>query len=179
MVLDLNLILGALGIKVYLILDFLRYPLLKSILLDNCGVTHVVNDVRLLDKGSFILERLRYIVKARSSSLLILGRDTYIIKSILNGKRGKVNLVLNNVAIMEGFHVNIILKALLYKRGAWYYKYNKTLRFKDKYKSIILLNTTCLYNIVFIKYKLLLTYLNALSVILINISGVLVYPTLK
>jgi hypothetical protein len=179
MVLDLNLILRALGIKVYLTLDFSRHPLSESTLLDNCGATHVMNDVCLLDEGSFVLERLRRTVKAGSSSLPILSRGTYIIKSILNRKKGKVDLVLNDVVVVEGFHMNIVLKALLRKRGAWYYKYNGTLRFGDKHESIILLNTTCLYNVVFIEYKPLLTYLNALSVILTNASGVLVYPTLE
>ena len=75
-----------------------------------------MNDVYLLDKGSFVLERLRYTIKVRSSSFLILNRDTYTIKSILNGKRDKVDLVLNDVAIVKGFHVNIVLKALLYKK---------------------------------------------------------------
>ena len=102
-----------------------------------------------------------------------------MIKSILNEKKDKVNLILNDIIIIKGFHVNIVLKALLYKKEMWYYKYNKILKFKDKYKSIILLNITRLYNIVFIKYKPLLTYLNTLSIILININNVFIYFTLK
>ena len=178
-VLDPNLILGAPGIGVYSTLDFSRHPLLESTLLDNCDATHVVNDVRLLDKGSFVPERPRHTVKAGNSSLPILDRGTCTIKSILNGKKGKVDLVLNDMAIMEGFHVNIVLEALLRKRGAWYYGYDGTLRFGDEHESTILLNTTCLYNVVFIEYKPLSTYLNALSVIPTSAGGVLVYPTLE
>ena len=179
MVLDPNLILGAPGIGVYSTLDFSRHPLSESTLLDNCGATHVVNDIRLLDKGSFVPERPGRTVEAGSSSLPILGRGTRTIKSILNGKKGKVDLVLNNVAIVEGFHVNIVSEALLRKRGAWYHGYDGTLRFGDEHESIVLLNTTRLYNVVFIEYKPLSTYSNAPSVIPTSISGVLVYPTLE
>ena len=117
MVLDPNLTLGIPGIGVYSILDFSRYPLSESILLDNYGAMYIVNDIRLLDKGLFVPEYPGYIVKAGSSSLPILGRDTRIIKSILNGKKDKVDLVLNNVTVIEGFHVNIVSETLLYKRG--------------------------------------------------------------
>jgi hypothetical protein len=179
MVLDLNLFLGALGLGVYLTLDFSRHPLLESTLLDNCGVTHVMNDVYMLDKGTFVKERLRRAVKARTSSLPIIGRDTRTIKSILNGKNGKVDLVLRDVTVIEGFHVNIVFKALLCKKGAWYHGYDNTLRIKDEYESNVLLIITRIYNIVFIEYKPLLTYLNALFTIPISIRGVLMYLTLE
>jgi hypothetical protein len=179
MVLDPNLILGAPGIGVYSTLDFSRHPLSESTLLDNCGATHVVNDIRLLDKGSFVPERPGCTVEAGSSSLPILGRGTRTIKSILNGKKGKVDLVLNDVAVVEGFHVNIVSEALLRKRGAWYHGYDGTLRFGDEHESTVLLNTTRLYNVVFIEYKPLSTYSNAPSVIPTSAGGVLVYPTLE
>jgi hypothetical protein len=117
MVLDLNLFLGIPGLGVYSTLDFSRYPLLKSTLLNNCNITHVINDVYMLNKGTFIKECLEYTVKARTSSFPIINHSTYTIKSILNGKNGKVNLVLRDVAIIKGFHVNIVFKALLYKKG--------------------------------------------------------------
>jgi hypothetical protein len=179
MVLDPNLILGISGIGVYSILDFSRHPLSESTLLDNCGITHVINDIRLLDKGLFVPERPGRIVKAGSSSLPILDRGTYIIKSILNGKKDKVDLVLNDIIVVEGFHVNIVSEALLRKRGAWYHGYDGTLRFGDEHESTVLLNTTRLYNVVFIEYKPLSTYSNAPSVIPTSAGGVLVYPTLE
>jgi hypothetical protein len=117
MVLDLNFFLRALRLKVYLILDFSRYPLLKSTLLDNYSITHVINNVYILNKGTFIKECLKHIIKARTSSFLIINHNTYTIKSILNEKNGKVNLVLRDVAIIKGFYMNIVFKALLYKKG--------------------------------------------------------------
>jgi hypothetical protein len=72
----------------------------------------------MLDKGTFIKELLKRIIEARSSSLLVISRNTCTIKSILNRKNNKVNLILRNVAMVEGFHMNIMFKALLHKKGA-------------------------------------------------------------
>jgi len=179
MVLDLNLFLGTLRLGVYSILDFSWYPLLESTLLNNCDATHVVNDVYILDKGTFVKECPGYTVKARTSSFPIIGHGTCTIKSILNGKNGKVNLVLRDVTVVKGFHVNIVFKALLYKKGTWYYKYNSTLRIKDEHESNVLLIITRIYNIVFIEYKPLLTYSNVSFTIPINVSNVLMYSTLE
>jgi hypothetical protein len=127
----------------------------------------------------FIKEYPGRIVKAGTSSLLIISHSTRIIKSILNGKNSKVNLVLNDMAVVKGFHVNIISEALLYKKGAWYYRYNSTLRIRDEYKSSVLLTITRIYNIIFIEYKPLLTYSNTLSIIPTSAGGVLIDPTLE
>jgi hypothetical protein len=99
----------------------------------------MVNDVWILDKGTFIKELLRCIIEARSSSFLVIDYNTCIIKSILNKKNNKVNLILRNVIVIKGFHVNIIFKALLYKKGTWYNKFNKILKIRDKYENNILL----------------------------------------
>jgi hypothetical protein len=111
------LFMRALGLRVYLILDFSWHLLLKSMLLNNYSAMYVINDVQMLDKGTFIKELLKCIIKVRSSSLLVISRNTCTIKSILNGKNSKVNLVLRNVIVVKGFHVNIMFKALLYKKG--------------------------------------------------------------
>jgi hypothetical protein len=179
MVLDLNLFLGALGLGVYLTLDFSRHPLSESTLLNNCDITYVINDVYMLDKGTFIKECPRRIIEARTSSLLIIGHDTCMIKSILNGKNGKVNLVLRDVIVVKGFYVNIVFEALLYKKGTWYHGYDSTLRIEDEHESNVLLIITRIYNIVFIEYKPLLTYLNAPFTIPISASNVFMYFTLE
>jgi hypothetical protein len=72
----------------------------------------------MLNEGTFVKELLRYTIKARSSSLLIINCNTCTIKSILNRKNSKVNLVLRNMVIIKSFHMNIISKALLHKKGA-------------------------------------------------------------
>jgi hypothetical protein len=87
-------------------------------LLDNYNTTHVVNDIQMLDEEIFIKELPGCTIKARSSSLLVISHSTCTIKSILNGKNSKVNLVLKNMIIVKGFHVNIMSEALLYKKRA-------------------------------------------------------------
>jgi len=108
--------LGISNIRIYSILDFLKYLLLKSILLDNYNIIYIINNIHLFNKGLFIPEYREYIIKIKSSSLLIFNYNIYIIKNILNRKKNKINLILNNIIIIKGFHVNIILETLLYKR---------------------------------------------------------------
>jgi hypothetical protein len=77
-----------------------------------------VNDVKRLDKASFIKSLVTNIIKASTTLLLILGRGTRTFNRLLNKTKGKkVDLILLNVAIVKGFLINIILKALLYKKG--------------------------------------------------------------
>ena len=71
----------------------------------------------MLNKGTFIKEYPRYIVKVGTLSLLIISYNTYMVKSILNRKNSKVNLILNDIVVVKGFYINIISKALLYKKG--------------------------------------------------------------
>ena len=72
----------------------------------------------MLNKGTFINERFGYTVKAGSSSLLIISYSTCIIKGILNRQnREKANLELTNIIVIKGFYINIIFKAILYKKG--------------------------------------------------------------
>ena len=139
MVLDPILLTGVPGLGVYLILDFSRYSLSESTLLDNCSVMYMVNNVRILDEGIFINERSGCTVKAGSSSLPIISCDTCTIKCILNGKNDKVDLVLRDVIVVEGFHMNIVSEALLYKKGIWYYGLDRILKMGDEYKNVILL----------------------------------------
>jgi hypothetical protein len=104
-----------LGIRVYATLDFLRYPLLASTLINNYSATHLVNSKDLLEPGSFIKAITNESIKAGLSALLILGHKTRIIKRTLNSASGPVivDLILKNVAIIKGFYVNIILEARL------------------------------------------------------------------
>jgi hypothetical protein len=178
-VLDPMLFMGAPGLGVFSTLDFSRHPLSESTLLDNCGAPHVVNDVRMLDEGTFVKERPGRTVEAGSSSLPIIGRGTRTIKSILNGKNGKADLILRDVAVVEGFHVNIVSEALLRKKGAWYHGFDGTLRIGDEHENSVLLQTTRVHNVVFIEYKPLSTYSNAPFEVPTSAGGVLLYPTLE
>jgi hypothetical protein len=111
------LFIGALRLKVYSTLDFSWHLLSKSTLLNNYSVMYIVNNVQILNKGTFIKELLKCTIEARSSSLLVISHSTCTIKSILNKKNNKVDLVLRNVVMVKGFHMNIMFEALLYKKG--------------------------------------------------------------
>ena len=96
-------------------LDFSRHLLLMSTLLDNYGATNLVNNHSLLKLGSFIKAKLDKYVEVGTSSLLITRHRKQVLKNILDRARGlnTKDLVLSNIVLIEGFHVNIVLEACL------------------------------------------------------------------
>jgi hypothetical protein len=52
------------GTLVASILEFLKHPLSESIVLDNCGAIHLVNDVRKLDEGMYMPSLLGSIIES-------------------------------------------------------------------------------------------------------------------
>jgi hypothetical protein len=99
-------------------LDFALHLLSESTLLDNYNAIHLVNNVKRLDKASFIKSLVTNTVKASIILLPILGRGTRTFKGLLNRIKGKkVDLILFDIIIIKGFLINIVLKALLYKKG--------------------------------------------------------------
>jgi predicted AAA+ superfamily ATPase len=79
---------------------------------------HLINDVKRLDKASFIKSLITNTVKASITLLSILKHSTCMFKGLLNRiKSKKVDFILFNIAIIKGFLVNIVLKALFYKKG--------------------------------------------------------------
>jgi len=94
-------------------LDFARYSLLASTLLNNCKAIHLINNKDLLKLGLFIKASYNKYIKAGSLSLLILGYSIKVIKRGLNSTSSLslANLLLNNVIVIKGFYINIILEA--------------------------------------------------------------------
>jgi hypothetical protein len=80
---------------------------------------HLVNSKDLLKLGSFVKVSLNESIKAGSSTLLIIGHGTRVIKRALNRESGQatMDLILKNVAMVKGFHINIILEAHLLELG--------------------------------------------------------------
>jgi hypothetical protein len=101
------------GTLVTSILKFSKHLLLESIVLDNCGTTHLMNDVRKLDEGTYIPLLPGLTIESGTQSIPVIGRSTCMIKGILNNKNNKGDLILRNVTIVEGFVINIIFEALL------------------------------------------------------------------
>ena len=98
-------------------LDFAKYPLSASTLLDNYKAINLINNKDLLKPELFVKASYNKYVEARSLSLLILGYSTKVIKKALNrtNSLSLANLVLNNIIVVKGFYINIILEARLYK----------------------------------------------------------------
>ena len=96
-------------------LDFSRHLLLISTLLNNYRAINLVNDRLLLKLGSFVKAKPDKYIEARTSSLLIIGRGKRVLKNVLDRARGlnTKDLVLSNIVVVEGFHVNIVLEARL------------------------------------------------------------------
>jgi hypothetical protein len=67
--------------------------------------------------------------------------------------QGKRDLILNNIAIIKGFHTNIVSEYKLRSLGIWYNSFDYTLRHSPLEKSIILKKLERKYNLVFIKLK--------------------------
>ena len=65
----------------------------------------------------FIKVSLNKNIKAKTFILLIINKNIYIIKRILNKKfkSAIINLILKDIIIIKSFYINIILKAYLLK----------------------------------------------------------------
>ena len=74
---------------------------------------HLVNNKDLLKLKLFVKASYNKCIKTRSLSFLILGYSTKVIKKALNSTNSLslANLVLNNVIVIKGFYINIILEA--------------------------------------------------------------------
>jgi hypothetical protein len=79
----------------------------------------LINSKDLLKPKSFIKVIINKSIKAGLFTLLILGHKTYIIKRTLNSALGLIiaDLILKNITIVKGFHMNIILEARLRELG--------------------------------------------------------------
>jgi hypothetical protein len=80
-------------------------------------------------------------VKAGITSLPIIGRGTHTIKNVVNGPtepRTK-DLILHDIIVIKGFHVNIISEARLAEKKAWYYGYDLIVRLGDREENMVLM----------------------------------------
>ena len=94
-------------------LDFAKYLLSASTLLDNYQAIYLVNNKDLLKLGLFVKASYNKYIEAGFSSLPILGHSIKVIKRALNSTSSfsLANLILNNIIVIKGFYINIILKA--------------------------------------------------------------------
>ena len=66
--------------------------------------------------------------------------------------------MLLEVALVEGFHVNIVLEALLLEKKVWYSSFNCTFKYKEPSNSIVIKKLERRFQLVFVEYKRLSSY---------------------
>jgi hypothetical protein len=160
-------------------MEYGPHPLSDSTLFDNCGALHLVNSKDLIMAGTFRSSGPNDIVEAGTQSIPIVGRGIRLIKGILNGPNSPktVNLKLLNIAVVEGFHANIVSEALLREKGLWFNRLDDTLRFGTEGNNKIMATLIRRSNLIFLEYKPLQSCPSVPSCI--PTGGSLVYPTLS
>ena len=112
----------------------------------------------MLKLGTFIKSSPGSVMEAGSSTFSIKGYGKRILKGVLTGTNSaKLDLVLNNVYLVEGFHTNIISEALLTKAGLWYHSRDYTLRFGSTGEGVVVRKLERVSNLVFLEYNPLYT----------------------
>jgi hypothetical protein len=114
---NLLLITPTLKQRVYIILDFSRYSLFASTLLNNYSAIYLINSKELLKVKSFIKVAYNKCIEANSFSFPILRYNKRVIKKVLNSiaSSNLEDLTLLDIIIIKGFYINIISKARLNK----------------------------------------------------------------
>jgi len=94
-------------------LDFSRYPLSASTLLNNYSAIYLINSKKLLKLRSFIKVAYNKCIEAGSFSFLILRYSKRVIKKALNSiaSLNSENLILSDIIVIKGFYINIISEA--------------------------------------------------------------------
>jgi len=152
----------------------------SSTLLDNCGATHLVNDMALLVPGSFVRSFTDDVVISGKESYPVQGRGRRIMKGLFNGANGAgtVDLTLNNVAVVEGFHVNIVSEKLLRRKDIWYCGFDCTVRYGTPERSLILKELTSRYNLTFLEFRRSTGVFSVAEMIPESTAGIFAVPSL-
>jgi hypothetical protein len=165
---------------VYSTTSFSRHPLADSTLLDNCGAPHLVNDKSLLIPGSFVQTHSGRTIEAGTSSLPIKGEGKRIFRGAFNGANGPgtVDLTLENVVVVEGFHTNIISEARLRSVGIWLDGYHCSLRYGTPEENVELRRLERRFNLTFFEYKPFSQYTSIPRHIPTSDAGIVLMPTM-
>ncbi|KAG5986029.1 hypothetical protein E4U52_000633 [Claviceps spartinae] len=147
------------AIGMYTTLSDRRHILSESTVYDTGGAMHVVNSIDLLDPGTFKPAEDEFI-EAGNTNFHVVGRGTRVLKKIFRGDDGvkNVDLKLLNVAVVEGFQVNIVSASRLEEKGIWHNGSDHSLRFGDPKEKLILANLVKMHHLLFLEYKPLYNY---------------------
>ena len=154
------------------------HPYRTSTLLDNCGGTHLVNGEELLEPGSIIYSREGDAVLCGSDTLPVLGRGRRVMRGVFDGEdgNGAHDLVLQHVALVPEFHVNIISEKLLRKSGLWYSGYDTTLRFGPIDNSVVVKTLVTRDNLTFFDLRETTALFATLDILPSSTAGVFATP---
>jgi hypothetical protein len=116
---NLTLLLNKVGNGIYITFSFLKHLFLESILLDNCRVLYLVNIKEIFNLGTFVNVGLIDVIKAGTINFLVSEHKLYIIEKIFTeiSKENIIDLLLENVVVIKGFYINIVLESCLRKAG--------------------------------------------------------------
>lgn len=166
---------------VYSTLSLGRHPFADSTLVDNCGATHLVNSRDLIVPGTYRRATDGETVEAGTTSFPVSGFGTRVIKSVLLDDFGErcIDLTLENVAVVEGFHLNIVSEARLRKKGIWYCGFDVSLRMGDMSNSYVIAKLESQSNLIFLEYKATTNYPSVPIEIPVSPAGIMMFPTLQ
>jgi hypothetical protein len=123
-----------------------------SILLNNYGLLHLVNDEHLLVPGSFRPAYDKY-VEAGTISFPIRGHGTRIIKNVIKNLDGSTfNFILHDVAVVDNFYCNIMSENRLARAEMWFCGFNATLRTGNLQENRIVCQLKKQHNLCFLQY---------------------------
>jgi hypothetical protein len=136
--------------RIYAARSFSKHPLALSILLNNYGLLHLVNDKYLLMPESFRFIYDKY-VKAGTILFPIKGHGTRIIKNVIKNLDGSTsNLILHDVAVVDNFYCNIVSENRLARAGIWFCGFDATLRTGNLQKNRIICQLKRQHNLCFL-----------------------------
>jgi hypothetical protein len=94
-----------------------------------------------MDSNTFIKAKIDNYIEAEITSLPITGYSIYIIKNIVNrpSELYTKDLIFYNITVIKEFYINIVSKACLVEKKAWYYRYNLTIRLGNYKENIVLI----------------------------------------
>lgn len=153
------------SLGVYSVLPSRRHPLADSTLLDNCGAVHVVNAKDLLLPDS-ITPTDPVPLDVGTGQCAITAYGTRVITKVFNGARGErtEDLTLKEVALVEGFHTNIVSEARLLEKGVWIAGIDSSLRIGTLENSRKIAQLERHFNLTFLEYKPISLYSEARSI---------------
>ncbi|OHW95249.1 reverse transcriptase domain protein [Colletotrichum incanum] len=161
------------------------HVLSRSTVLDNCGATHLVNDLTLLEPDLIkIPDGTEDRVDSGTASYPIIAKGRRVIKAALKNRNGAtMDLTLEDVGYVENFHVNVVSEALLRKTGIWYSGLDCTLRYGGYEDGFVVKQLTRMANIAFLEYKPLSSYLSSTRIpvsdaALVNFNATIPFPSI-